>query len=375
VPRLRELGLRIGDLDAGATNSIADVPGVAVGHVTVWRDEPTIVRTGVTAILPGLPEGIFAKPVPAGVAVLNGAGELTGSLQIAEWGTLDTPVYLTSTMAVGRVFDGAVAAAVAADPAVGVDDVVIPVVGECDDSWLSDARAVRVEAEDAGRAVEAAAGEVEEGAIGAGAGMVCFGRKGGIGTASRLVPELECTVGVLVLTNFGYARQLRVDGVPIGRLLEAPAEERPPRPAGSCIVVVAVDAPLGAHQLQRVARRAGLGLARTGSTATHGSGEIFLAFATAGRRPREERRARIAVEVVPDAALNPVFAATVDATEEAVLNSLWAAPEVTGRDGHVAPALPHDEVLELLAAHERLGQSSTREKNAPGASLPPGHAE
>jgi D-aminopeptidase len=360
VPRLRELGLRIGDLDAGATDSIADVKGVAVGHVTVWRDEPTPVRTGVTAILPGPADGLFARPVPAGVAVLNGAGELTGSLQVAEWGTLDTPVYLTSTMAVGRVYDGAVVAAVAADPAVGVDDVVIPVVGECDDSWLSDARMVQMEAEDAARAVATASADVAEGAVGAGTGMVCFGWKGGIGTASRVVPDLACTVGVLALTNFGSARQLRVDGVPVGRLLEAPVAERPPRPAGSCIVVVATDAPLGAHQLQRVARRAGLGLARTGSTATHGSGEIFLAFATAGRRPREERRARISVEVVPDAALNPIFAAAVDASEEAVLSSLWAAPEVKGRDGHVAPKLPHDDVLELLAAHGRLDPSSTQ---------------
>jgi D-aminopeptidase len=354
VPRLRELGLRIGDVDAGPTNSIADVGGVTVGHVTVWRDEPSVVRTGVTAIVPGPPKRLFGEPVPAGVAVLNGAGELTGSLQIREWGTLDTPVYLTSTMAVGRVFDGAVAVALEADPGVGVDDVVIPVVGECDDSWLSDARAVQVAADDAGRAVAAASRDVAEGAVGAGTGMVCFGRKGGIGTSSRLVAELECTLGVLVLANFGFARQLRMDGVPVGRLLPGSFAERPPRPAGSCIVVVAIDAPLGPQQLERVARRAGLGLARTGSAATHGSGEIFLALATAGRRSREERRARIRVEAVPDAALNPVFAATVDATEEAVLNALWAAPDVTGRDGHVAPALPHDDVLALFVAQGRL---------------------
>jgi D-aminopeptidase len=358
VPRLRELGLRIGDLEAGPSDSIADVAGVTVGHVTVWRDDP-VVRTGVTAILPAEPGGLFAQPVPAGVAVLNGAGELTGSLQIREWGMFDTPVYLTSTMAVGRVFDGAVAAAAAADPGVGVDDVVIPVVGECDDSWLSDARAVRVEAEDAGRAVATASGDAVEGAVGAGTGMVCFGWKGGIGTASRVAPAVDTTVGVLVLTNFGSARQLRVAGVPAGQLAGDFAE-RPPRPAGSCIVVVAVGAPLGPHQLERVARRAGLGLARTGSTATHGSGEIFLAFATEGRPQRTERRARVQVEAVPDTALNQVFEATVDATEEAVLNSLWAAPAVTGRDGHTAPAFPHDEALELLAAGGRLGQSSTR---------------
>jgi D-aminopeptidase len=262
-------------------------------------------------------------------------------------------------MAVGRVFDGAVAEAAAADPGVGVDDVVIPVVGECDDSWLSDARAVQVEAEDAGRAVAVASADVAEGAVGAGSGMVCFGWKGGIGTASRVTPAVDATVGVLVLTNFGSARQLRIAGVPAWQLAGDFAE-RPPRPAGSCIVVVAVGAPLGPHQLERVARRAGLGLARTGSTATHGSGEIFLAFATEGRPQRTERRARVQVEAVPDTALNQVFEATVDATEEAVLNSLWAAPAVTGRDGHTAPALPHDEALELLAAAGRLGQSSTR---------------
>jgi D-aminopeptidase len=169
---LRAHGLRIGELPAGPTGSIADVAGVGVGHVTVVRDEPEppagrgIARTGVTAVLPGDPASLWAEPVPAGVAVLNGAGEMTGSLQIAEWGVLETPVYLTSTMAVGRVFDGAVAAAVAADPRVGVEGVIIPVVAECDDSWLSDARVVQVEADDAGRALAAAtAGGVQQGKL------------------------------------------------------------------------------------------------------------------------------------------------------------------------------------------------------------------
>jgi D-aminopeptidase len=324
--RLREHGVRIGELEPGPRNSIADVAGVTVGHVTVRRDEPSVARTGVTAVVPP------SLPVAAGAAVLNGAGELTGYLQVREWGLLETPVYLTSTMAVGRVFDGAVAAAVAADARIGVDDVVIPVVGECDDSWLSDARVVQVEAADAGRALAAAGTEVAEGAVGAGTGMVCFGCKGGIGTSSRVVAGRA--VGVLVLANFGSARELRVAGVEVGRRLDlVDAYEHP---AGSCIVVVATDAALSAAQLERVARRAGLGLARVGSTAHHGSGEIFLAFATAGSG------------AVADQELDPLFQAAIDATEEAVLNALWAAVDTTGREGRVVRALPHAEVLQLL---------------------------
>lgn len=338
-PRLRELGLRIGDLEAGPTDSIADVAGVTVGHVTVWRDEPEppagrgVARTGVTAIVPS------ELPLPAGVAVLNGAGELTASHEIREWGLMHTPVYLTATMAVGRIYDGAVSVALASDPRVGVDDVVIPVVGECDDSHLSNARTVQVEADDAGRAVDTASGwPIAEGAVGAGTGMSCLGWKGGIGTASRVVPG--CTLGALVLANFGTARQLRVAGVPVGRLLAERNE--PTAPAGSCIVVLAIDAPLAPSQLERVARRAGLGLARTGSVAHHGSGEIFLAFATSGARS------------TPDSELDELFEAAVDATEEAVLNALWAAPDVEGREGRVVRGLPHDEVLELLRQHRAL---------------------
>jgi D-aminopeptidase len=333
---MRSHGLRIGELEPGPANSIADVAGVTVGHVTVVRDEPDgrgVARTGVTAVVPPDPATLFREPLPAGVAVLNGAGELTGSLQIREWGTLHTPVYLTATMAVGRVYDGAVAAAVAADPAVGVEDVVIPVVGECDDSWLNDARDPQVEAADVGRAQANASSEFERGAVGAGTGMVCFDWKGGIGTASRTASGHA--VGVLVLANFGSARQLRIDGVPVGAHLPEPGTG-PPTPAGSCIAVVATDAPLPPAQLTRLARRAGLGLARTGSVAHHGSGEIFLAFST-------DRRATFTGD------LNPLFQAAVEATEEAVIDALWSATTVTGRDGRIVPALPHDRVLELLA--------------------------
>jgi D-aminopeptidase len=345
---LRALGLRIGELEPGPTGSIADVAGVGVGHVTVTRDEPDppegrgVARTGVTAIVPAAPETLRRQPLAAGVAVLNGAGEMTGSLQVAEWGVIETPIYLTATMAVGRVYDGAVAAAVTADPDIGVEHVVIPIVGECDDSWLSEARVVQVQAADAAAALaDAAHGGVVEGAVGAGTGMTCFDFKGGIGTSSRVVAGT--TVGVLALTNFGARRQLRIDGVPVGRLLAGAPRDARPRPAGSCIVVVAADAPLRAPQLERVARRAGLGLARTGSVAHHGSGEIFIAFSTA----RESG-------AVADDELDPLFTATVDATEEAVLNALWSAERVVGREGRVAEPLPHDEIVALLRAHHRL---------------------
>ena len=237
---LREHGLRIGELEPGPTGSIADVDGVAVGHVTVVRDEPDppegrgVARSGVTAVVPGPVERLLGRALSAGTAVLNGAGELTSSVEIMEWGLLSTPVYLTATMSVGRVFDGAVATAIASDPGLGVDHVVIPTVGECDDSWLNDARVVQVEADDAGRAVADAASspEVVEGAVGAGTGMICCDWKGGIGSSSRITEEGH-VVGVLVLANYGVRSDLRVDGVPVGRLLEGPAVAAGRRAAAS----------------------------------------------------------------------------------------------------------------------------------------------
>lgn len=350
----------MGSLPAGRANGITDVPGVTVGHVTVWRDEPEpphgrgVARTGVTVIAPPAHDTLKAAPAAAGAAVLNGAGELTGVLELHEWGTLQTPVYLTSTMQVGRVYDGAVAAAVAADPEIGVSRVVIPVVGECDDSWLSESRVPQIEADDAGRALAAArGGPVEEGCVGAGTGMLTLGWKGGVGTASRIVEPVEATLGVLVLSNYGSADQLRVDGVAVGEVLGS-GVDGPPEPAGSCIAVVATDAPLLPSQLERVARRCGLGLARTGSVAHHGSGEIFLAFSTTVRASVSDRAQRRTLEAVPDSALDDLFQATVDATEEAVLNALWAAVDTTGREGRLARALPHDETLALLERHGRL---------------------
>ena len=345
---LREAGVRLGTLSPGPLNAISDVGGIAVGHATVIRDEPDpphgrgVARTGVSVVLPAPHASVHDAPFPAAVAVLNGAGELTGSLQVAEWGVLETPVYLTATMSVGRVYDGAVAVACATDESIGRDRVVIPVVGECDDSHLNDARTVQIDTEDAGHAVASAGALFEQGCVGAGTGMVALGWKGGIGSASRQVDS--GTVGVLVLANFGTAEQLRIDGVPMFGAVGSGVEPEPP-PAGSCIALVATDLPLTTHQLGRVARRCGLGLARTGSIAHHGSGEIFLAFSTW----------RSAAGRFPDDDLNGIFAATVEATEEAVLNALWTAQDALGRSGRVVRALPHEPVLDVLDRNGRLG--------------------
>jgi D-aminopeptidase len=360
MPRATELGISIGLLTPGPTNSILDVPGVGVGHATVWRDEPAppagrgVARTGVTVIDPG--GNAFRDPVPAGGAVLNGAGECTGFLSTQEWGLVETPVFLTATMQVGRVFDAACELLMAEEPAIGAEDVIIPVVAECDDSFLSDPRRMQVQREDVAAALAGARASVgaaaapDEGAVGAGTGMSCLGFKGGIGTASRLLPSGH-TLGVLAMTNFGERERLTVDGVPVGRLLPPPPPERPvPPKAGSCIVVVITDAPIDPAGCQRLARRAGLGLARTGSTAHHASGEIFLALATGLRAPRGQAPAGIPLR---GRDLDPAFAAVVEATEESVLNSLLQAPTVTGRDGNTSPGLPPAEVTRLLATHAR----------------------
>ena len=313
----------------------------------------------MTVIDPG--GNLFRAPVPAGGAVLNGAGECTGFVAVSEWGLAETPVFLTSTMQVGRVYDAACELLADEDPGIGTDDVIIPLVAECDDSFLSDARRMQVSAADVRTAREAAraAGAATsrrppaEGAVGAGTGMSCLGFKGGIGTASRLVPSGH-TVGVLVLTNFGVRERLTIDGVPVGRLLPAgdSGGSSPRVGTGSCITVLVTDGPLDAAACTRLARRAGLGLARTGSTAHHGSGEIFLALATGLRAPRGTLPADV-VPVTGDA-LNPFFDAAVEATEEAVITSLLAAPTVTGRDGNTSAGLPAAAVKQLLAEAGRI---------------------
>jgi len=372
--RARDLGIRIGVLPAGPTASIADVPGLGVGHATIWRDEPPppagrgVARTGVTVIDPG--GDMFGSPVPAGGAVLNGAGECTGFLAAAEWGLAETPVFLTSTMQVGRVYDAACQLMMAEDPRIGADEVIIPIVAECDDSFLSDARRMQLDVADVRAALEAAraAGAATvreapaEGSVGAGTGMSCLGFKGGIGTASRVVPTGH-TVGVLVLTNFGDQQRLTVDGVPVGRLLplaqDAEGRRQAARPpAGSCITVIVTDGPLSPAACSRLARRAGLGLARTGSTAHHGSGEIFLALATGLRAPRG-RPSPATVPPVVGSALDAFFDAAVEATEEAVVTSLLASPTVTGRDGNISRGLPAARVRELVVAGGRITAGPT----------------
>jgi D-aminopeptidase len=356
-------------LPPGPTNSIVDVADVRVGHRTVWRDEPAppggrgVARTGVTAIVPFSVGELFRSRVPAGAAVLNGAGEAIGISSIREWGSLETPIFLTSSMAIGRVYDGAVAALVELDETAGDDDALMPVVAECDDGWLNASRVVQVDEADVRGALAAAtgpeAGATAGGALGAGTGMICYELMGGIGTASRVVrPGPAYSVGVLALANFGRLERLTIDGVRVG---EALLEDGRPGPAagggrerGSCVVVVATDAPLLGPALERLARRAGLGLARTGSTAGHGSGEIFLAFSTGTRIPRGSGSPLRAVELVDDEYLDPFFAAVVEATEEAVLDALFRADTVVGRDGHVVPGLPVDRTLGLLRGAGRL---------------------
>ena len=386
--RARDLGVRIGLLSPGPANSIVDVPNIAVGHATVWRDESRppdgrgIARTGVTAIVPFGPAELFEARVPAGAAVLNGAGEAIGLTTIREWGVIESPILLTSSMAIGRVYDGAVGLLVPRIERAGVDDALMPVVAECDDGHLNDSRTVQVDATDVATAIDGArgvgAGPPGLGALGAGTGMICFGLKGGIGSASRLVrpgaqgrvvageESQAFTVGVLALTNFGWLERLTIDGVPVGRALladgwpapgggtRARAESGFARERGSCVIVLATDAPLLPQQLERLARRAGLGLARTGSTAGHGSGEIFLAVSTGYRVPRNPVDALTTTTHLHDESLDPFFMAAVDATEEAVVDSLFVADIVAGRDDHVVPGLPVDRTLELLRAAGRL---------------------
>jgi len=337
-----------------------------MGHATVWRDEAPppagrgIARTGVTVLDPG--GDVFAAPVPAGGAVLNGAGECTGLLTAQEWGLAETPVFLTSTMQVGRVYDAACQLLLEEQPAIA-EDVIIPIVAECDDSFLNDTRRMQVERGDVRDALDAARASagtpaVVEGAVGAGTGMSCLGYKGGIGTASRVLPD-GSVVGVLTLTNFGEAGRLTVAGVPAGQLFPERDADEPvrqsrstapgrPKPAGSCIVVAITDGPLDGAACQRAARRAGLGLARCGSTAHHGSGEIFLALATGLRAPRGAAPPQAPVT---GRALDDYFAAVAEATEEAVINSLLQSVTVTGRDGNTSRQIPVEELRGLVAGY------------------------
>jgi D-aminopeptidase len=306
------------------------------------------------------PGDVFLDRVLSGAFVLNGAGEVSGLTQVQEWGPLETPILLTNTMSVGKVSDATVKWMTRRHPGIGdAYDVVIPIVGECDDSFLNDAVGRHIRSEHVYAAIErAASGPVPEGSVGAGTGMVTCDFKSGIGTASRRViceddPERPDTIGVLVLSNYGVCRNLRVDGVPVGELLEPEFAHLAKRQTsyGSILCIVATDAPLLSSQLGRLCKRAALGIGRAGSYAAHGSGEIVIGFSTANRLPRQSKGLVHKIDVLLDEALGPHYEAVIEATEEAIVNSLFMADGMSGQGGNFAPGLPLDRVLELMGKY------------------------
>lgn len=327
--RARDLGLACGDLPLGARNSIADVPGVSVGHTTLADGA---MQTGVTAILPHAGD-LFADKCVAAAVVLNGFGKSIGLMQLNELGVIETPILLTNTFSVGTCGHALIRRAVAANPAIGRRvSTVNPVVLECNDGYLNDIQAMAVTEAHADAAIAAAAADVALGAVGAGTGMSCFGFKGGIGSASRrlLLDGRDWVLGVLVLANFGRAGDLRL---PSGERVSPPRAEAVPE-AGSCITVLATDLPLEHRQLRRVAARAGVGLALCGSFWGHGSGDIALAFTTANRVPAAPAADLLTQRVLAEERIDEVFRAAAEATQEAVLDALAAAETTQGRDGH-----------------------------------------
>ncbi len=369
-PRLRDLGIDIGVMPIGEHNAITDVPGVRVGHTTVSHGDGILrlgkgpARTGVTAIHPH--EGsAFTSMVPAAIAVLNGAGEMTGRSQVDEYGLMETPILITNTASVGAVHRGCVEWLTHHHAELENAVFVIPVVAETFDGFLNDVAGQHVTTEHVFQALDGAtSGPVEEGNVGGGTGMTLFRFKGGIGTSSRLV-ELDgqtFTVGVLVQGNFGSREDLLVDGVPVGReitdLLPVRGGEDidGPRTDGSIIVVIGTDLPLTDRQLSRLCRRGMLGLGRVGSTARQSSGDILIAFSNAreNRFDRFNRDAILNVRRLNDERINDVFQATIEATSEAVLNAMVAAETMVGRDGNTAYALPHDRLRDIMKRYGRL---------------------
>jgi D-aminopeptidase len=355
-PRAREVGVITGILPPGPLNAITDVPGVRVGHATIIRGEN--VRTGVTAILPH--EGnLFREKVPAAIYVGNGFGKLMGSTQVNELGELETPILLTNTLNVPKVADALIEYMLALP---GNENVrsINPVVAETNDGYLNDIRGRHVQKDDVVAALRnARSGPVEEGSVGAGTGTIAFGFKGGIGTASRLLPKPlgGYTVGVVVQSNFGGV--LTINGAPVGRelgqyFLKEALETK--SGDGSIIIVVATDAPLEARNLRRLAMRAMLGLARTGSPSTNGSGDYAIAFSTAKEnrvRAMGDETERL-MKSLTNEAMSPLFQAVVEATEEAIYNSLFRATTMKGQADRVVEALPLDRTLEILRRYGAL---------------------
>lgn len=359
-PRASELGLKVGILPAGPLDAITDVAGVEVGQTTIIRGND--IRTGVTAVLPH-PGNLYRDKVPAGIFVGNGFGKLTGSTQVDEMGDIETPILLTSTTSVPRVADAVISYMLSLP---GNEDVlsINPVVGETNDGYLNDIRGRHISSEDVGAAIKGAkGGRVEEGAVGAGTGTVAFGWKGGIGTASRrLPPNLSgYTIGVLVQTNFGGV--LTIAGAPVGQALGQYYLRKElqltgsgkDKADGSCMIVVATDAPLDARNLKRLAARAWLGVARTGSSASNGSGDYAIAFSTAPqvRVHGTDKALTHSTEVMSNDAMSPLFLAAIEGTEEAIYNSMLKATTTTG-NGHTVEALPIDKTVAILKANKVL---------------------
>jgi D-aminopeptidase len=356
---LRELGIVIGRYQPGPFNAITDVAGVKVGHVTLMKGEGKLVpgrgpvRTGVTVIVPR--DDVWHQKVPAGAFVLNGTGEMTGLAWVSESGFLEYPIALTNTLNVPRVADGVMTWMIKQYPGIGItDDTLTPVVAECDDSRLNDSQGRHVSEDDVVAALDTvSSGPVMEGSVGAGTGMVSYGFKGGIGTSSRRLSNQEggYTVGVLVNANHGRREELVVNGVPVGKQYDLESDAAPQGAEGSIIVVIATDAPLDARQLRRLAKRAALGLARTGSTARHGSGDFMLAFSTGNIIPHYPKDPTFTMTHMGDTYLNPLFTATVEATEEAILNALTMATTMVGRDDHRVEAISLSKLTALLNRH------------------------
>jgi D-aminopeptidase len=370
--RARELGIRIGRFDTGPWNAITDVQGVAVGHTTLIQGDGQLVvgkgpvRTGVTVIFPH-GDGVARDPVFAGYHQLNGNGEMTGVAWIEEAGLLTSPIAITNTHSVGTVRDGVIAWEARA----GVYDedmsFGLPVVSETYDGWLSDINGFHVTKQHVFDALDTATtGPVAEGCVGGGTGMICHEFKGGIGTSSRRVPTVDdlWTVGVLVQANYGYRHLLRIDGVPVGE--EIPGSEVPsPRvvPAaagdqGSIIIIVATDAPLLPHQCKRLAQRATIGLARTGGFGSNGSGDLFLAFSTGNRGVDKSGNQKPAtVQCFPNNTISPLFEATMEATEESIVNAMCMATTMTGINDRLCQAIPLDRLTSAMQKYGRLHQS------------------
>ena len=355
-PRASDLGLNVGILPTGRLNAITDVAGVEVGHTTIISGNN--IRTGVTAVLPHS-GNLYREKVPGAIFVGNGFGKLAGSTQVDEMGEIETPILLTNTASVPRVAD-AVTTYILTLP--GNEDVfsVNPVVGETNDGYLSDIRGRHIAAEDVFAAIKTAkAGPVEEGNVGAGTGTVAFGWKGGIGTSSRKLPQTlgGYTVGVLVQTNFGGV--LTIAGAPVGQELgqyylrkELQQGSAKDKADGSCMIIIATDAPVDARNLRRLAARAWPGMARTGSAASNGSGDYAIAFSTAPQlRIRiSEKPPTRHVELLTNNAMSPLFLAVIEATEEAIYNSMFRATTMSG-NGHTVEALPIDKTIEILKEH------------------------